>query len=72
MFFFLLGWVTPAMPDARPMLRVALSNVAFFIFCAGFFAGFYIIPLQALLQKLSRMMNVVSSWEPQTPSRSRS
>ena len=52
-FFFLLGWVTPAMPDARPMLRVALSNVAFFIFCAGFFAGFYIIPLQALLQKLS-------------------
>ncbi|QEF96674.1 Lysophospholipid transporter LplT [Stieleria maiorica] len=52
-FFFLLAAVPPWMPDARPMVRVALSNVAFFIFCAGFFAGFYIIPLQALLQKLS-------------------
>ena len=52
-FFFLLAAVPPWMPDARPMLRVALSNVAFFILCAGFFAGFYIIPLQALLQKLS-------------------
>ncbi|MCA9140806.1 MAG: MFS transporter [Planctomycetales bacterium] len=52
-FFFLLAAVPPWMPDARPMLRVALSNVAFFIFFAGFFAGFYIIPLQALLQKLS-------------------
>ncbi len=37
----------------RPMVRVAFSNVSFFIFGAGFFAGFYIIPLQALLQKLS-------------------
>jgi acyl-[acyl-carrier-protein]-phospholipid O-acyltransferase/long-chain-fatty-acid--[acyl-carrier-protein] ligase len=27
--------------------------VGAFILCAGFFAGFYIIPLQALLQKLS-------------------
>ena len=35
------------------MVRIALSNVAFFIFGAGFFAGFYIIPLQALLQKMS-------------------
>lgn len=52
-FFFLLAAVPPWMPDARPMVRVALSNVAFFIFFAGFFAGFYIIPLQALLQKLS-------------------
>ncbi|QDV46898.1 Lysophospholipid transporter LplT [Stieleria neptunia] len=52
-FFFLLAAVPPWMPDARPMIRVALSNVAFFIFFAGFFAGFYIIPLQALLQKLS-------------------
>ncbi|MEM6468842.1 MAG: MFS transporter [Planctomycetota bacterium] len=52
-FFFLLGVVEPWMPDARPLLRVALSNVALLIFCAGFFAGFYIIPLQALLQKLS-------------------
>ena len=52
-FFFLLASVPPWMPDARPMLRVAMSNVAFFILFAGFFAGFYIIPLQALLQKLS-------------------
>ncbi|WP_162006742.1 MFS transporter [Roseimaritima sediminicola] len=35
------------------VLEVALSNVSLFIFGAGFFAGFYIIPLQALLQKLS-------------------
>lgn len=52
-FFILLGVVTPVLADARPMWRVALSNVAGFIFGAGFFAGFYIIPLQALLQKLS-------------------
>ena len=52
-FFFLLAAVPPWMPDMQPMIRVALSNVAFFIFFAGFFAGFYIIPLQALLQKLS-------------------
>jgi len=32
---------------------VLLSNVTFFILGAGFFAGFYIIPLQALLQKMS-------------------
>jgi acyl-[acyl-carrier-protein]-phospholipid O-acyltransferase/long-chain-fatty-acid--[acyl-carrier-protein] ligase len=41
------------MPQMKPMVRVAFSNAAFFIFGAGFFAGFYIIPLQALLQKLS-------------------
>ncbi len=35
------------------MFRVAFSNVSFFIIGAGFLAGFYIIPLQALLQKLS-------------------
>lgn len=35
------------------MLRVAVSSVSAFVFGAGFFAGFYIIPLQALLQKLS-------------------
>lgn len=51
--FFLLAAVPPWMPDVRPLLRVALSNVSFFILFAGFFAGFYIIPLQALLQKLS-------------------
>ncbi|MFK8111528.1 MAG: MFS transporter [Rubripirellula sp.] len=52
-FFALLAVVPPSLPDMRPLLRVAFSNVSFFIFGAGFFAGFYIIPLQALLQKLS-------------------
>lgn len=52
-FFALLGFVPPSLPDLGPMTRVALSNTALFILGAGFFAGFYIIPLQALLQKLS-------------------
>ncbi|TWU42215.1 MFS transporter [Novipirellula artificiosorum] len=52
-FFALLGLVPPSLPDMAPMVRVAFSNVSFFILGAGFFAGFYIIPLQALLQKLS-------------------
>ncbi len=41
-FFVLLGVVPPT-----------FMNVSVFIVGAGFFAGFYIIPLQALLQKLS-------------------
>tara|TARA_R110002049_G_scaffold2750_9_gene22361 strand:+ start:29635 stop:30933 length:1299 start_codon:yes stop_codon:yes gene_type:complete len=53
LFFTLLAAVPPWVPNFGPMVRIALSNVAFFIFGAGFFAGFYIIPLQALLQKLS-------------------
>ncbi len=52
-FFFLLAAIPPWMPDLQPYLRVALSNVAMLIVCAGFSAGFYIIPLQAALQKLS-------------------
>lgn len=52
-FFALLAAVPPTMPAMRPMIRVALSNVSFFVLGAGFFAGFYIVPLQALLQKLS-------------------
>jgi acyl-[acyl-carrier-protein]-phospholipid O-acyltransferase/long-chain-fatty-acid--[acyl-carrier-protein] ligase len=52
-FFLLLGVVQPSLPDQAPMVRVALSNVSFFILGAGFFAGFYIVPLQSLLQKLS-------------------
>ncbi|WP_417734019.1 MFS transporter [Rosistilla oblonga] len=52
-FFLLLAFVTPTLPDQGPMVRVALSNTAGFVFGAGFFAGFYIIPLQSLLQKLS-------------------
>jgi MFS family permease len=45
--------VPPSLPNQPPMIRVALSNVALFILGAGFFAGFYIVPLQALLQKLA-------------------
>ncbi len=41
-FFFLLGIMTPT-----------FNNVAALIFGAGIFAGFYIVPLQALLQHLS-------------------
>ena len=53
LFFFLLGIVPPVIPDYGLNVRVLLSNISAFIFGAGFFAGFYIIPLQALLQKLS-------------------
>ena len=53
LFFTLLAAVPPWIPNMRPMVRIAFSNVALFIFGAGFFAGFYIIPLQALLQKMS-------------------
>lgn len=53
LFFFLLAAVPPNLPDMAPMFRVAFSNVGFFILGAGFFAGFYIIPLQALLQGMS-------------------
>lgn len=52
-FFVLLGIVPPSLPELSPMMRVAFSSVSAFIFGAGFFAGFYIIPLQSLLQKLS-------------------
>ena len=53
-FFALLALVPPTkMPNAPTLSDVALSNVALFIFGAGFSAGFYIVPLQALLQKMS-------------------
>ncbi len=52
-FFILLAAVPPQLANHQGILRIALSNVALFILGAGFFAGFYIIPLQALLQKLS-------------------
>lgn len=52
-FFALLGWVSPALGIGNGMLAVATSNVSWFITGAGISAGFYIIPLQALLQKLS-------------------
>jgi acyl-[acyl-carrier-protein]-phospholipid O-acyltransferase/long-chain-fatty-acid--[acyl-carrier-protein] ligase len=53
LFFFLLAVVPPVMPDLGPMLRVAFSSVSVLVLFAGFFAGFYIVPLQALLQHLS-------------------
>ncbi len=52
-FFTLLAVVPPTLPEMAPLLRVICSNVAFLLFGAGFSAGFYIIPLQCLLQKLS-------------------
>jgi MFS family permease len=52
-FFCLLGLVPPTLPDLDPMWRVLLSPISGFVFGAGVFAGFYIIPLQALLQRLS-------------------
>lgn len=52
-FFLLLAAVPPALPNLPPLVRVAFSSVALFIFGAGFSAGFYIIPLQALLQGMS-------------------
>ena len=52
-FFILLGTVPPSLPALEPKIRVVVSSVSGFIFGAGFFAGFYIIPLQAMLQKYS-------------------
>ena len=55
-FFILLGTVPPTLPDLPPqwqMWRVPLSSISGLVFGAGVFAGFYIIPLQALLQRLS-------------------
>ena len=53
LFFFLLGSVPPTLPDLGPTWRMLASSISAFIFGAGLFAGFYIIPLQALLQRLS-------------------
>ena len=53
-FFFLLAFIRP--PEVGMLATysdVLFSSVALFIFCAGFSAGFYIVPLQALLQSLS-------------------
>ncbi|MBM4093385.1 MAG: MFS transporter [Planctomycetes bacterium] len=52
-FFCLLGTVPPSLPDLPPIWRVLFSSISGFVFGAGMFAGFYIIPLQALLQRLS-------------------
>lgn len=53
-FFFLLAFVTPPVLGMKAKYHeVLFSSVSIFIFCAGFSAGFYIVPLQALLQSLS-------------------
>lgn len=52
-FFFLLGVVPATVPALAPKIRIALCSHSGLIFGAGFFAGFYIIPLQAMLQHLS-------------------
>ncbi|MEM6692060.1 MAG: MFS transporter, partial [Planctomycetota bacterium] len=53
LFFALLGLVDPPIINGNSMRAVATSNVSWFIFGAGVSAGFYIVPLQALLQQLS-------------------
>ena len=53
-FFLLLGIITPTLPVTDPStMQIALSMFSVFIFGAGVFAGLYIIPLQAMLQKYS-------------------
>jgi len=52
-FFLLLGIIKPSVPVNPTKVQVALSSVSLFLAGAGLFAGFYIVPLQALLQKLS-------------------
>lgn len=54
LFFFLLGIIPPTIPDLPPgwpsALRIILSSHSLLILGAGASAGFYIIPLQSLLQ----------------------
>ena len=52
-FFILLGTVPATLPDLPPMWRILFCSHSAFILGAGFSAGFYIIPLQALLQQLA-------------------
>jgi acyl-[acyl-carrier-protein]-phospholipid O-acyltransferase/long-chain-fatty-acid--[acyl-carrier-protein] ligase len=55
LFCILLGTVPPTLPypDLAERWRIVPSSLSGFIFGAGVSAGFYIIPLQALLQRLS-------------------
>ena len=57
LFFFLLGTVPPTIPNLpqgwSPALRIVLSSHSLLILGAGFSSGFYIIPLQSLLQHRS-------------------
>jgi acyl-[acyl-carrier-protein]-phospholipid O-acyltransferase/long-chain-fatty-acid--[acyl-carrier-protein] ligase len=52
-FFFLLGTLPPALPDLPNHWRILASTTSLLILGAGFSAGFYIVPLQALLQHLA-------------------
>lgn len=52
-FFALLGLIPPTLPDMPPYTRILFSPIAICIFGAGVSAGFYIIPLQAMLQRLT-------------------
>ena len=53
LFFLLLGLIPPWLPDLQPMWRVLASPISALVFGAGVSAGFYIVPLQALQQRLS-------------------
>jgi MFS family permease len=52
-FFLLLGTVPAHLPNLPAYIRVLASSTSLFILGAGLSAGFYIIPLQALLQRLT-------------------
>jgi predicted MFS family arabinose efflux permease len=51
--FCLLGLVPAWLPDLPPYWRILASPISFFILGAGICAGFYIVPLQALIQRLT-------------------
>lgn len=52
-FFLLLGVIPAQLPEFRPYLRVLFSPTSLFLLGAGISAGFYIVPLQSLLQRLT-------------------
>ena len=52
-FFALLGIVPASLPDLPRYWRILFSLVSLFILGTGISAGFYIVPLQALLQRLT-------------------
>lgn len=52
-FFGMLGTLPPWLPDLPPYWRVLASWISLGIVGAGVFAGFYIVPLQAMLQRLT-------------------
>lgn len=48
--FVLLGTIPPTLPDMAEGIRIVASSHAMFILFAGVSAGFYLIPLQSLIQ----------------------